>query len=228
MAVTLLPYDCRMLVAQEPSVDISSRRPGGLRRTISAYDEMADEYAERFSSVDLTADRECLMSGLPTSDGLVLDAGCGPGRDCRLFSRDGARVLGLDLSSSLLDRAGRVTSAPLAQGDVRRLPFGDQVFAGIWCCAVLLHLDPADFVRALREFHRVLMSGGVLFVTVRAGSGEELRGEELETARWFHLYSEDEVVRMALRAGFDLASSDVARGAAGGWWVNAHLRKGTS
>ncbi|MEP7327525.1 MAG: class I SAM-dependent methyltransferase [Gemmatimonadota bacterium] len=52
----------------------------------------------------------------------VLDVGCGAGRHARALEQAGARVIGLDLSMSLLRRARAATRAPLVRADMRELP----------------------------------------------------------------------------------------------------------
>lgn len=203
----------------------SGRRAGGLRQTISAYDAMAPQYAERFKSIALTSDRRQFVEALPLTGSTVLDAGCGHGRDCRLLESDGVRPVGLDLSAGLLRCAGQVTRAPLVRSDVRRLPFGDAVFDGVWCCAVLLHLDPGDLCLALGQFSRVIRRRGRLFVSVRHGEGEELRASSYGVARWFRFYKESEIAEALISEGFSLDTVETAPGIAGGIWVNVHAVK---
>ena len=52
----------------------------------------------------------------------VLDVGCGAGRHARALEEVGTRVIGLDLSMSLLRRARSITRAPLVRADMRWLP----------------------------------------------------------------------------------------------------------
>lgn len=52
----------------------------------------------------------------------VLDVGCGAGRHAKALEQAGARVIGLDLSLSLLRRARTATRVPLVRADMRRLP----------------------------------------------------------------------------------------------------------
>jgi SAM-dependent methyltransferase len=52
----------------------------------------------------------------------ALDVACGAGRHARALEAAGARVVGLDLSASLLRRARQVTRAPLVRADMRWLP----------------------------------------------------------------------------------------------------------
>lgn len=52
----------------------------------------------------------------------VLDVGCGAGRHARALAAAGARVVGVDLSLTLLRRAATTAGCPLARADMRRLP----------------------------------------------------------------------------------------------------------
>jgi SAM-dependent methyltransferase len=53
----------------------------------------------------------------------VLDLACGAGRHAAELERLGARVLGFDLSPSMLRRARLRIRGPLVRGDMRSLPF---------------------------------------------------------------------------------------------------------
>jgi SAM-dependent methyltransferase len=70
------------------------------------YDDFADFYESTVSS-SLTAPPDAEVRRLVGPvDGLrLLDLACGHGRFARAFARQGARVVGVDLSGVLLDRA---------------------------------------------------------------------------------------------------------------------------
>jgi len=214
-----------MTATQPRSADRRLTRAGlesHLAETIAAYDDSAIEYARRYADADLKSQRLSFQSAL-RKDLPILDAGCGAGRDCSLFEKDGFSPVGLDLSGGLLRRARLVTGAPLVLGDIRYLPFGAHRFGGVWCCAVLLHLGTADALRALKEMHRVLVRGGRLFVAVRFGQGDEWRQEVTSSRRWFHLYSANEIVGLTEEAGFTRLCTTVEPGVAtSGQWINIH------
>lgn len=60
---------------------------------------------------------------------LVLDLACGAGRHAAELERLGARVVGLDLSPSMLRRARLRVTGALVRGDMRVLPFRPASFA---------------------------------------------------------------------------------------------------
>jgi SAM-dependent methyltransferase len=195
----------------------------GLRRTIEAYDAMAEAYAIRFDGAELVDERARFVRSVATP--VVLDAGCGAGRDCRLFEQDDLSVTGVDLSAGMLHAARARTNAPLLKADIRETPFRSEVFGGIWSCAVLLHLDPANFHRALREFWRVLVADGALFISVREGAGEQIRSEGYGIDRWHRFYRKEEVGDLLRGAGFAVGHLEVAPGVVAGTWVNVHATK---
>lgn len=215
--------------AYDPSVSVSAtlHRLGGQRRalagTIDAYDVIAETYAARFDGVDLVGHRRRFLGGLPTP--LVLDAGCGAGRDCRLFSADRVDAIGIDLSAGMLAAASSRTRAPLVRGDVRHLPYRPATFGGVWSCAVLVHLTRGEFASALQDWHGALVNDGALFISVRDGVGHEIRHEQPGVQRWFRFYRSDEVIDSLDRAGFAIESAEVEPGLVGGTWINVHARK---
>lgn len=96
----------------------------------------------------------------------LLDAGCGLGE--RIAEIPGA--VGIDASAEMLAAGG----APnVVAGDIREMPFAAGQFDMVWCRLVLGHLR--DPLAAYREFWRVTMPGGYVYVSdfhpdaVRAG-----------------------------------------------------------
>ena len=61
-----------------------------------------------------------LQRVLPWASGWqVLDVGCGAGRHAKAMQEAGARVIGLDLSMTLLRRARKSVPIPLVRADMR-------------------------------------------------------------------------------------------------------------
>jgi demethylmenaquinone methyltransferase / 2-methoxy-6-polyprenyl-1,4-benzoquinol methylase len=93
----------------------------------------------------------------------VLDACCGTGDLAVEAERRGARVVGLDFSERMLERARRKSGAiEWVQGDALALPFGDGEFDAATVGFGVRNL--ADLDGGLRELARVLRPGGKLAV----------------------------------------------------------------
>ena len=112
---------------------------------------------------------------LPPLEGRrVLDIGCGFGRNCMDFVQRGAsEVLGIDISSKMLNIAMKENPAPeieyrrLAMEDLSTLEGGfDLIYSSLAFHYAL------DFPRLMRDCHDLLVDGGILLfsqaATVRA------------------------------------------------------------
>ncbi|MGH9102539.1 MAG: class I SAM-dependent methyltransferase [Acidimicrobiales bacterium] len=106
------------------------------------------------------------MPALPA--GRVLDVATGPARVAlALHAATGARVVGLDLTPEMLERAssnlvrrGRAGRVVLVQGRGEQLPFPDATFDGLTFTYLLRYVsDPAA---TLAEVARVVRPGGVV------------------------------------------------------------------
>lgn len=117
----------------------------------------------------------------PLPPGAALDAACGTGRLTRLLHRRGHRVVGVDASPEMLQRArSRVPGARFEVGDLTALPLPDASVDLVVCGLALSHLP--HLAPAMAELARVLRPSGHLVVTdvhhelVRRGSVVPSRG----------------------------------------------------
>jgi SAM-dependent methyltransferase len=101
-----------------------------------------------------------------SSDGIILEAGCGLGQYVAILRDRGFCALGGDFSLQALasHRLARPGS-PLVALDLLRLPFGNGVLGGLVSLGVIEHLREGPQAM-LAEFHRTLTPGRVLLVSV--------------------------------------------------------------
>jgi SAM-dependent methyltransferase len=103
---------------------------------------------------------------------VVLDAGCGDGKNYVSLVRQGISVVGVDGSRTALRQCrnyvrrlfGDADPGQLAYGALDRLPLSDEVISAVLCVDVLGHLERPSCV--LRELHRVLRPGGTLYTSI--------------------------------------------------------------
>lgn len=171
-------------------------------KTIAAYNQSPDKYEASTTGMTPPVEFKRFVERVGAGRA-VLDAGCAFGRDSIEFQAAGLVPTGIDLSDELLKKATVAHPDIMFQKmDVRRLDFPDESFDGIWCHATLLHLNDDDINKALHEFHRVLKSRGVLFVSFKKGVGSEEIVESFssDAARYFN-FKTNEVVKSVLQVG---------------------------
>jgi SAM-dependent methyltransferase len=95
----------------------------------------------------------------------TLDAGCGVGWGTALLAEPAETAVGVDISLLAVSEARRRYGdvAEFREGDLHRLPFGDDEFDVIVCFEAIEHL--AEPGRALDEMHRVLRPEGLLLIS---------------------------------------------------------------
>lgn len=95
----------------------------------------------------------------------VVDLGCGDGYGAWKLSQLKYRVIGVDLSQEMIEKAkkrGEGESLQFVQGDLTNLPFADETFSGAMAINSLEWTE--EPLKALNEMKRVLKSGYYLCV----------------------------------------------------------------
>jgi SAM-dependent methyltransferase len=193
--------------------------------TSRSYDEMAESYAETtegYAGYPGLRDEVIGFERSAPAGGPVLDLGCGGGRDGRLLSGLGRRIVAADISGNMLAcarrRSPRARGMGFARANMLALPFADGRFAGVWASASLLHLPAGAIPRALSEVLRTLVSGGVAAVSMRSGGQEGWRsGGSLPGSRWFTLVHPLGFAEAMVTLGF--TAVEIRHSGREGWFV---------
>ncbi|HPO13930.1 MAG TPA: methyltransferase domain-containing protein [Candidatus Hydrogenedentes bacterium] len=135
----------------------------------------------------------------PASRALI-DIGCGTGALLNQLDRHG-QVFGIDLAPEALACCRKRSRTRLAQASAMALPFPAENFQAAFMMDVLYHLNVADPMTPLREAHRVLQPGGLLFVNVPAYAWlYSSHDHAVHTARRF---TRTQLVEYLQQAGFE-------------------------
>ncbi len=144
------------------------------RERIARFYEQGDE-ASRLRSgwfqLEQERTRELILRHLPEPPGVVVDAGGGAGVYACWLAARGYRVHLVDAAAKHVEQARaaseRQPDHPLASaelGDARRLPFENSSADAVLLLGPLYHLvEKDDRLACLREAHRVLRPGGLLW-----------------------------------------------------------------
>ncbi|WP_287328941.1 class I SAM-dependent methyltransferase [Mesorhizobium sp.] len=193
--------------------------------TRAYYEANAADYAARTLTLSVTEALGAFLATLPQG-AMIVDLGCGAGRDLEVIARQGRPVVGLDLAESLARIARRHSGAPVVVADMRQMPFPDETFDGAWAAASLLHLARAEIPGSLTEIRRILKVGGRLFTSVKSGANEQQDSD----GRWFTYFDPQEWHASVHAAGFEVERLDVQVGGSsqqGAWarWINCWARR---
>jgi 2-polyprenyl-3-methyl-5-hydroxy-6-metoxy-1,4-benzoquinol methylase len=139
-------------------------------QTIEYYEANADTFFEQTVGVDMAPLYSRFLTHVPNG-GVIVDAGCGSGRDAKAFLERGYQVSAFDASAGLATKAAELLGIPVA---CRRFEDLTEVGAydGIWACASLLHVAQVDLPGVVSALTRALRLGGVLYASFKQGAGE--------------------------------------------------------
>lgn len=117
------------------------------------WDKHTEDYAIEFAK-HLTERRH---------DSLVVDLGCGAGRDVAVLnSRGFKKTIGIDIAPWEIARARRNhPTLDFKVGDINQLPFGDGSVGAFYCVNVIHYLDQQ---KVIENVHRKLVLSGLFFV----------------------------------------------------------------
>lgn len=143
-----------------------------MAETVAYYDRNAAQYVADTVDVDMTELHARFLEFVPDG-GLILDAGCGSGRDSKAFLERGYRVRAFDASAELARLATGVIGQP-----AETLTFDDLTdvacYDGVWACASLLHLAESAVPAAIARLWAALKPGGVSYLSFKLGEGERI------------------------------------------------------
>lgn len=128
----------------------------------------------------------------------VLDAGCGTGGI--LSALKVSFACGLDISEDAMKFCKSRKLNNLIRASICNIPFNNSSFDAIISLDVLYHLSVKNDIEALKEFYRVLRSGGILFLELPAYNF--LRSIHDRAVHTRHRYTLKEIKQKVERTGF--------------------------
>ena len=157
-------------------------------------------------------------------DGVILDFGCGSGRDTKYFLSKGHDVEAWDGSTELCKIASEFT-----QIDVKNKLFQDlsasNFYDGIWACSSILHLPLDELILVMTKIENALKNNGILYTSFKYG---EFSGER--NGRYFTDMTEGRFDSILQKCPYFQIieiwkTGDVRPGRHAEQWLNILLRK---
>lgn len=174
--------------------------------TKNSYDSTAFEYAKNVSTFHNKEVADIFLKFLSLK-AKILDLGCGPGRDAKIFSDIGLQVTGIDFSPQMIEIAKK--TAPHAQFytmNIESIELPLESFDGVYASASLLHIPKKNLPNVLEKIRSLLKKEGIFYLSIKKGKGELIE----EDVRYNHVkkfwsfFEEDEIQNYLEQAGFEI------------------------
>jgi len=171
--------------------------------TLAHYDRNAEAFWSGTRDHDVSQNIEALLRYIEAAEPyVILDFGCGPGRDLKTLTSLGHRAIGLDGSARFVQMARANSGCEVWHQDFLALDLPAAHFDGVFANASLFHVPAQELPRVLRSLHQTLKPGGVLFSSNPRGNNEEAwngqrYGAYHDLERWRHLVTAARFVELA-------------------------------
>ena len=194
-----------------------------MNQTIDYYNLNAENFIENTQNVDMHQAQDRFLL-LLDENALILDFGCGSGRDTRYFLDKGYRVTATDGSAELCRRASAFTGIEVKEMLFQKLD-DRGTYDGIWACSSILHLPKNELLLVIRKMCDAIKNTGVIYTSFKYGDFEGERN-----GRYFTDFREDTFQEFMkgipeLTIKDHWITSDVRAGRGDEKWLNLILRK---
>jgi ubiquinone/menaquinone biosynthesis C-methylase UbiE len=138
---------------------------------------MQQQLSNLIGQTDIYLVDQILKGRYKTGD-IILDAGCGGGRNMHWFTNNHFTIFGADADASALEatqlRYPLLPASRLVQASCDAMPFPETYFQHVICSAVLHFAESEQhFLQMIHELLRVLNIGGTLFIRMASVFGIE-------------------------------------------------------
>ncbi len=142
--------------------------------TLAHYNQRAEDFREGTRGHDVGQNIGALLRHIVGEPPFtILDFGCGPGRDLKVFAGLGHLAIGLDGAECFTQMASADSGCEVWQQDFLKLDLPDGHFDGVFANASLFHVPSQALPRVLGQLHATLKPGGVLFCSNPHGANVE-------------------------------------------------------
>ena len=165
--------------------------------TLGHYNQHAKSFWQGTKDHDVSQNRDALLEYV-SKPSRILDFGCGPGRDLKVFSDLGYEAIGLEGAERFVEFARQYSGCEVWHQDFLSLELPTDYFDGVFANAALFHVPSQELPRVLKELWATLKPNGVLFSSNPRGDNEEGWNGE----RYGVYYNLERWRELVLAAGF--------------------------
>ena len=194
-----------------------------MNNTLSYYNKNTSSFVESTQSVQMIEAWSRFTAQLPPSS-IILDFGCGSGRDTKYFLEHGYQVEAIDGSEELCKVASAYTGITVKKQLFTELS-EVQKYDAIWACSSILHASSDELVIIIKKIWTALKDNGIFYTSFKYGNFEGIRNgryfTDLTEASFEDLINEVS----GLEIIEEWITSDVRPGREEEKWLNVILKK---
>ena len=192
-------------------------------KTLEYYNEKSDLFVGDTVDLEFSSIQDSFLKYLEP-ESLILDFGCGSGRDSRYFMSKGFKVEAIDGSEEMVKIASKVTGLPVKQMMFNELDENER-YDGIFACASILHVPFKELPDIIARLKKAVKKNGYIYVSFKYGDYEGYRNgryfTDLNEERFKSLLEEVK----GLTVIEETITSDARKGREDEKWLNVILRK---
>ncbi len=191
--------------------------------TIEYYNRNAARFLEDTAGVEFAEIQNVFLNLLPEG-ALILDFGCGSGRDALEFLKRGYQVEATDGSEEMCRAAAELTGLAVRQMLFQELDEKEK-YDGIWACSSILHLSKPELEDVLERMTAALKKNGIIYTSFKYGVFEGERNGRYFTDFTEKTFTEFIKDMIRLRIEKMWITDDVRPRRGEEKWLNMILRK---
>jgi len=174
------------------------------KKTIKFYDGIAEKYIISGAAIVLKDKIDKFIKLLPGK--YVLDVACGPGHDTDYLTKRGFNCFGIDLSERMIGLAKKNFKGKYEVMDFFDLKLGDELFDGMWCSSIFVHIKKNDLPKLLKDSTRVLRVNGIIGIITAA---KQKKVRDKSDTREYVMYEKKELEGNLEKAGFKILFAEI-------------------
>ncbi len=120
---------------------------------------------------------------------VILDAGCGSGRDLRWLKQRGFNVIGFERSPGLAELARKHAECEIMEGDFRAYDFSQISVDAILLIGALVHIPHEEMLDVFENILHALRPEGHVLLSLKQGTGTKTAKD----GRIFYLWQDDDL-----------------------------------
>ncbi|MGL5123278.1 MAG: class I SAM-dependent methyltransferase [Fusobacteriaceae bacterium] len=122
---------------------------------VDYYNKKSKEFFNDTVSADMSVQYKIFEEYLALGN-IILDLGCGSGRDSKYFLKLKYQVIATDIAKELVKKATNYIGQEVLLLDMREMNFENK-FNGIWACASILHIKKSEIDMLHLSMERLTM-----------------------------------------------------------------------